>query len=155
MIDILIHKTVEVEIQKIKKLVNEVIKVALGEINKTNKKFYLSILLTNNSEIEKINFKYRRKKNPTNVLSFPQNVQRITSKKSSAMILGDIVISLEKIKKESIEQKKTFKNHLSHMLIHGLLHLFGYTHESFDDSQKMEKFEINILSKLSIPSPYN
>ena len=52
MIDILIHKTVEFEIQKIKKLVNEVIKVALREINKTDKNFYVSILLTNNSEIE-------------------------------------------------------------------------------------------------------
>ena len=155
MIDILIHKTVEFEIQKIKKLVNEVIKVALREINKTDKNFYVSILLTNNSEIEKINFKYRHKKNPTNVLSFPQNIERIIGKKPSSMILGDIVISLEKIKKESIEQKKPFKNHLSHMLIHGLLHLFGYTHESFDESKKMENFEINILSKLSIPSPYN
>ena len=70
-------------------------------------------------------------------------------------ILGDIVLSLEKIKIESIELNKPFNNHLTHILIHGLLHLLGYNHQNDKEAEIMERFETNILSKLSIPAPYN
>ena len=70
------------------------------------------------------------------------------------VILGDIVVSIEKIMSESLEQEKTFKEHLTHMLLHGLLHLTGHSHENQKKALIMEKKEILMLSKLSIPSPY-
>ena len=70
------------------------------------------------------------------------------------VILGDIVISLEKIKSEAKIFEKKFSDHLMHMCVHGFLHLFGYNHEKSNEAQIMQRKEITILRKLSIPSPY-
>ena len=118
------------------------------------KEYYLSILLTNDNGIKKINKKYRKVNKATNVLSFPQNDERLITKKRFKIILGDIVISLEKIIKESKLQNKKPSDHLTHMVIHSLLHLLGFNHEKLKDFKIMKKKEINILSKLSISSPY-
>ena len=140
----------ENEIQRIvKKAISEVLK----EMN-FKKKYYLSVLLTDNNGIKKINKKYRKINKPTNVLSFQQNDERFITKKTSKIILGDIVISLEKIIKESKLQKKQTSDHLTHIIIHGLLHLLGFNHEKLKDFKKMKKKEIDVLSKLSISSPY-
>ena len=104
--------------------------------------------------MKKINLKYRKKNKTTNVLSFPQNEIRFIGK-TSAIILGDIVVSLEKIYKESLEQNKVFYNHLSHMIIHSFLHLLGFDHDTKKNFEIMKKKEISILSKMSISSPYN
>ena len=104
--------------------------------------------------IKKINNKYRKINKSTNVLSFPQNDERFVTKKKSKIILGDIVISLEKVIKESKLQKKQLSDHLTHMVIHSLLHLLGFNHEKLKDFKIMKKKEINVLSKLSISSPY-
>ena len=90
----------------------------------------------------------------TNVLSFPQNDERFITKKTSKIILGDIVISLEKVKTESQLQGIQFSDHLTHMVIHSLLHLLGFNHKKLKDFKIMKKKEINVLSKLSISSPY-
>ena len=103
--------------------------------------------------MKKINLKYRKKNKTTNVLSFPQNENRRTGK-SSIIILGDIVVSLEKIYEESQKQGKQFYNHLSHMIVHSLLHLLGFDHDTKKNFEIMKKKEIFILSKLSITSPY-
>tara|TARA_Y100000589_G_C26854061_1_gene507163 strand:- start:322 stop:636 length:315 start_codon:yes stop_codon:yes gene_type:complete len=103
--------------------------------------------------MKKINFKYRKKNKTTNVLSFPQNENRYTGK-TSLIILGDIVVSLEKVYEESIKEGKQFYSHLSHMIIHGLLHLLGFDHSTKKNFEIMKRKEIFILSKLSISSPY-
>ena len=118
------------------------------------KKYYLSVLLTDDNRIKEINKKYRKINKSTNVLSFPQNDERFVTKKTSKIILGDIVISLEKIINESRLQNKNLSDHLSHMVVHSLLHLLGFNHEKVKDFKIMKKKEINILSKLSISSPY-
>ena len=84
------------------------------------------------------------------MLSFPQNDERFVTKKKSKIILGDIVISLEKVIKESKLQKKQLSDHLTHMVIHSLLHLLGFNHEKLKDFKIMKKKEINVISKLSI-----
>ena len=137
--------------------IKSVVKKAIFEVLKEmdfKKKYYLSILLTNNNGIKKINNKYRKINKSTNVLSFPQNDERFISKKTSKIILGDIVISLEKILKESKLQKKQSSDHLTHMVIHSILHLLGFNHEKLKDFKIMKKTEISVLSKLSISSPY-
>ena len=134
-----------------------IVKKAISEVLKEmdfKKKYYLSVLLTNDIGIKKINKKYRKIDKSTNVLSFPQNDERLITKKSFKIILGDIVISLEKIVKESKLQNKEPSDHLTHMVIHSLLHLLGFNHEKLEDFKIMKKKEIDILSKLSICSPY-
>ena len=134
-----------------------IVKKAISEVLKEmdfKKKYYLSVLLTDNNGIKKINKQYRKINKSTNVLSFPQNDERFITKKTSKIILGDIVISLEKIIKESKLQNKNLSDHLSHMVVHSLLHLLGFNHEKVKDFKIMKKKEINILSKLSISSPY-
>ena len=134
-----------------------IVKKAISEVFKEmdfKKKYYLSVLLTDNNRIKEINKKYRKINKSTNVLSFPQNDERFVNKKTSKIILGDIVSSLEKIIKESKLQNKNLSDHLTHMIIHSLLHLLGLNHEKLKDFKKMKKKEIMILSKLSISSPY-
>ena len=103
--------------------------------------------------MKKINLKYRKKNNTTNVLSFPQNETRPIGK-TSLIVLGDIVISLEKVYEESYNQGKNFYNHLCHMTIHSLLHLLGFDHDTNKNFEIMKKKEVFILSKMSITSPY-
>ena len=138
---------------EIRMIVKKAISEVLKEMN-FKKKYYLSVLLTDNNGIKKINKQYRKINKSTTVLSFRQNDERFITKKPSKIILGDIVISLEKIMKESKLQNKNLSNHLTHMVIHSLLHLLGFNHEKLKDFKIMKKKEINILSKLSISSPY-
>jgi probable rRNA maturation factor len=115
----------------------------------------LSLVLTNDNEIQALNRDYRGKDKPTNVLSFPQidwtekadNGQHIES-------LGDIVIALETMKREAEEQQKPLPHHYQHMLIHGTLHLLGFDHETDSEAKTMENLEIQALSYLKIPNPY-
>ena len=133
-----------------------IVKKAISEVLKEmdfKKKYYLSVLLTDNNGIKKINKQYRKINKSTNVLSFPQNENRRTGK-SSSIVLGDIVVSLEKVYEESLKEEKHFYNHLSHMIIHSLLHLLGFDHDTKKNFEVMKKKEIFILSKLSISSPY-
>ena len=137
--------------------IKRIVKKAISEVLKEmdfKKKYYISVLLTNDNGIKKINKRYRKINKSTNVLSFPQNDERFITKKTSKIILGDIVISLEKIKKESKLQNKKLSDHLTHMVIHSVLHLLGFNHEKLKDFRMMKKKEINVLSRLSISSPY-
>ena len=155
MIDILIKKDLGFKIPEINRIIKRVVAKTFQELNisKKDKPYYLSVLLTDNSEIAKLNKKYAKKNKATNVLSFPQNILLVSNEKKSTILLGDIVLSLEMIMFECKKQNKTFENHLSHMTLHGLLHLYGFTHNDEDDSEKMEKIEQTILSKLSIVNP--
>ncbi len=125
--------------------VNEILKI----IEKKEKNFYVSILLTNNDKIRKINSRYRNIDKETNVLSFSQNEERMISELTNYIILGDIVISLEKISSEAKQQGKKFWDHLLHMLTHSILHLLGYDHQSKSEAKKMEKKEKDILAIFS------
>ena len=153
MIDIFFDKVPIYKKKEIKLLVKKTLNFGAREL-KIKNDFYISVLLTDNKKIKEINFKYRKVNKPTNILSFDQNEKRILEDQSFFVILGDIVVSIEKIMSESLEQEKTFKEHLTHMLLHGLLHLTGHSHENQKKALIMEKKEILMLSKLSIPSPY-
>jgi len=106
----------------------------------------ISILLTNDAEMQTINKQYKKKDKPTNVLSFPQNEKGI---------IGDIIVSLETVQKEAHEQEKSFFDHFSHMIVHGALHLMGYDHEKSKKAQKeMEELETEILADLGVDNPF-
>ena len=97
------------------------------------------------AEMREFNFQFRGMDKPTNVLSFPDGMDGY---------LGDIAISLETIEREADEQGKDPVDHLTHMVVHGILHLLGHDHEKKAEANKMESLEINILSRLGIDNPY-
>ena len=114
--------------------------------------FELSVRLTDDKEIMNLNKKFRNKNSPTNVLSFCS--QENEYDKLELQVLGDIVISRDTLIKELAGTKKTLEQHISHLAVHGFLHLLGYIHEDDNEAKTMENLEIKILEKLNIPNPY-
>ena len=148
------HKIVNFNKKEIKAVINKTIIEASKNLEINNYLDYeVSILATDNNYIKQLNEKYRKKKKITNVLSFQQNLT-VKNHAVKKIILGDIVVSLERVKTESTIQSKKFKDHLSHLILHGFMHLLGYKHENIESARIMEKKEISILAKLSISNPY-
>ena len=112
----------------------------------------VSLLFTDDATIQGINAEWRDKDKPTNVLSFPS--LQIKPGTAPGRLLGDIVFGYETVLREAQEEQKPFDNHLSHLVAHGLLHLFGYDHESDAQAEDMEALERRILARLAIPDPY-
>lgn len=106
----------------------------------------ITIRIVDNAESVNLNNMYRKKKNPTNVLSFLVD--------DEAHLIGDIVLCAPVIEKEAIEQSKKLEAHYAHLIIHGALHLYGYDHENKKDADIMEAKEIKILTKLGYKNPY-
>ena len=134
--------------KKIKNFVKKSVDQTLEILEYKKRKTYVSVFLTNNEEIKKINSKYRKINKPTNVLSFPQNEKRMISNLENYLVLGDIVISLEKILLEANDQKKNFFDHLLHMIVHSALHLYGFDHSNKKESIEMEAKEKDIMKKI-------
>ncbi|OFW80122.1 MAG: rRNA maturation RNase YbeY [Alphaproteobacteria bacterium RIFCSPLOWO2_01_FULL_40_26] len=122
----------------------------LKKLLKKNIRLELAILLVSDLQMKKINFKFRQKNQPTNILSFPAQTKSI----GNHLFLGDIVISIDRLQKESLAQKKKFEHHLTHLILHSILHLLGHDHEDETSAKKMENLEIKILQKLRIKNPY-
>jgi probable rRNA maturation factor len=112
----------------------------------------LSVVLLTDAAIRKLNAGYRKEDKPTNVLSFPAG--DTIGGGPGGLILGDVVIAYGTVAREAREARKSLKDHLSHMVVHGVLHLLGYDHESAPDAETMERLETKILSQLGIEDPY-
>jgi probable rRNA maturation factor len=112
----------------------------------------LSLLFTDDAHVRVLNRKYRRKDKPTNVLSFP--APRAPKAKTFGPQLGDIVFAAETIAREAEEQEIAANDHLTHLIVHGFLHLLGHDHEEDGEAAVMEKLETVILAKLGIADPY-
>jgi probable rRNA maturation factor len=113
----------------------------------------VSLLLSDDNNLQHLNMEYRNKDEPTNVLSFPfseasrdEIMNMVKSKKH--LFLGDIAISYERVMKESLQQEKRFIEHFSHILIHGVLHLFKYDHITEEDAELMEDMEGKVMRSL-------
>jgi probable rRNA maturation factor len=110
----------------------------------------LTIRIVDEAESAELNERFLGKQGPTNVISFPyEPIPGIPDN-----ILGDIVICAPLVVKEADEQDKTILAHWAHLVIHGLLHLLGYDHQTDKEAEEMEKLEVKILKKLKFPSPY-
>jgi len=106
-------------------------------------------------ESHQLNFQYRQKDKPTNVLSFPSDLPEDVLNVIDCLPLGDLVICIPVVLQEANEQVKTPIEHFTHMLVHGTLHLIGYDHEtSTEDAEEMEALEVEILAKLGLTNPY-
>jgi|TARA_B100001996_G_C18671587_1_gene596949 probable rRNA maturation factor len=131
---------------------NSTMKFFSKVIEKTLKQNTLvSILLTDDSNIKILNYRWRKKNQSTNVLSFP--VQSFI-KEDNYLFIGDIVLSYETIKKECLQRKINFKDHFLHLCLHGILHLIGYDHKNKKEEKEMESMEIKLLSSVNILNPY-
>ncbi|MFM6905386.1 MAG: rRNA maturation RNase YbeY [Acinetobacter tjernbergiae] len=107
------------------------------------------------AESQELNLQYREKDKPTNVLSFPSDIPEEMLSLLDAEPLGDLVICIPVVLQEATEQQKTPSDHFTHLLVHGILHLLGYDHEtSKTEAEEMEALEIEILKKLGIANPY-
>ena len=110
----------------------------------------LTIRIVGETESATLNEQYRKKKGPTNVLSFPFEMPEGIE----LSLLGDLVICAPVVKKEAEEQNKNEKAHWAHMVTHGTLHLLGYDHINSADADIMEAKETGILKGLGYADPY-
>ena len=140
--------------KKIKKrnlFFNDLCKYFPKEYRFANKKIFLTLLLSNNKNIKKLNKEFRNKNKHTDILSFPFN-QKIKSLKE--FYLGDIIISFEYMNHPKNLDSHNFKINVIKTFIHGFLHLLGYDHNDEESANNMENLEISILNSIGIDNPY-
>ncbi len=111
----------------------------------------VSMVFTDDAHVRVLNRDYRGVDAPTNVLSFPAQAQ-VPGR--FGPLVGDIVLARETIAGEAAARGLTLPDHLTHLIVHGFLHLFGYDHEVDDDAAVMERLETAILARLGIADPY-
>ncbi|NNH86754.1 rRNA maturation RNase YbeY [Acinetobacter terrae] len=134
--------------------IKKVIETALRYID-VDQDCEIGIACVDNDESHKLNLEYRQKDKPTNVLSFPSDIPEEILPLLDAWPMGDLVICIPVVLQEAIDQSKTPIEHFTHMLVHGVLHLMGYDHETSEaDAEEMEALEIKILAKLGFDNPY-
>ena len=115
-----------------------------------------AVVLTDDDRVRLLNRDYRNKDRATNVLSFPafdaDDMARLPV--DAPLFLGDIFIALETATAEARLEAKTTTDHLSHLVVHGMLHLLGHDHETDDEANIMERLESDVLAQLGVPDPY-
>jgi probable rRNA maturation factor len=135
-----------------------------AELNIQDKE--ITIRIVDEAESQQLNYQYRSKNAPTNVLSFPfempdfvafeedQDPVAINLADSEFNLLGDLVICAPIVAIEAEQQNKVLEHHWAHMVVHGTLHLLGYDHINDDEAEHMESLETKILQQLAIDDPY-
>jgi len=109
----------------------------------------VSIALTTNAAVRTLNRTYRGKDKPTNVLSFPAEAPP-----GESWLLGDVVVAYGVAAAEARTESKKLAAHLTHLVIHGVLHLLGYDHDNDHDAAVMERLEITIMARMGFADPY-
>lgn len=110
----------------------------------------VTIRIVDQEESHQLNFQYRGKNRPTNVLTFPFEVPEGIE----LNLLGDLVICRQVVEKEAIEQDVPLFAHWAHMVVHGSLHLLGYDHIDDKEAEEMESLETQIMLKMGFQDPY-
>lgn len=134
------------------KIIKKVLQKCFEEENLQDKKLYVNVVLTNDENIRNINREHRQIDKPTDVLSFPmyekEELEKL--KLENEDILGDMVISIERVEEQAKEYGHSFERELAYMVVHSFYHLLGYDHIKEEDKIKMRPKEENILQKLNI-----
>lgn len=135
---------------KYNELINKVIEKCFEVENLQNTKLYVSIILTTPENIKKINNEFRNIDKETDVLSFPMFEKDEIRTVIEAEVIGDIIISIERVKEQAEEYGHSFDRELSYMLVHGFYHLMGEDHIEEADKIIMRQKEENVLNQLNI-----
>jgi probable rRNA maturation factor len=119
----------------------------------------LAVVLTSDGAIKRLNALYRGKNKTTDVLSFPawldsESLGSEPSGDGREAVLGDVIVARATSARDAKAENKPLKEHLTHLVVHGVLHLLGYDHERDTDARAMERLEISILKDLGIANPY-
>lgn len=112
----------------------------------------LSVVFTDDAHIRTLNAGWRNKDKPTNVLSFPASPVKIGHELPP--MLGDVVLAAETVAREAELEGKPLGHHITHLVVHGVLHLLGHDHEEETEAERMEALERAALARLAIPDPY-
>lgn len=107
------------------------------------------IRVVDEDESRRLNRDYRHKDAATNVLSFPAGIDL-----PGALIWGDVLVCAPVVAREAAAQRKAYEDHFAHMVVHGVLHLLGYDHQTAADAVAMERLEAGILDRLGMSDPY-
>ncbi len=133
---------------------------ALQEELKLPDALEVSLLGTDDAEIRRLNGQFRGKSEATNVLSWPtvdrkpDHLGFLPNLDITSYELGDIALSYDTCLREAETDGKSLEAHVLHLLVHGLLHLLGFDHESDKDAQIMENIEVKVLARLGVANPY-
>jgi probable rRNA maturation factor len=115
----------------------------------------LSVVLADDETVRRLNRDWRGKDSATNVLSFPGLDDEFEPAPEGApLLLGDVILAYGTCAAESQRDEVPFAHHLSHLVVHGVLHLLGFDHETPEDAEEMEALEVEILAGLGIDNPY-
>jgi probable rRNA maturation factor len=125
-----------------------ILSATLGETRSAPQGCGLSLLLADDAEIRDLNRRFRGQDKPTNVLSFPAHPR------GGQDSLGDIALAFETVRAEAAAGGLPVLHHLDHLLVHGILHLIGFTHDEEDEAARMIAAEIAIMARLGLPDPY-
>lgn len=143
-------------LSKYKALIHDVINTCLYFEDPAMPLAEVSVVLADNDFIHQLNRQYRCQDKPTNVLSFPvSRPVQVSYSPEQPCVLGDIILAFETISHEAVQQQKTLRDHTTHLIVHGILHLLGYDHETTEEAEEMETREIAILTRFDISNPYN
>lgn len=115
----------------------------------------VSIVLADDAFVQNLNRDYRGRDAPTNVLSFPASAEGEVPPPDMVVLLGDIVVAYQTTAAEADLEGKSLSDHLCHLVVHGMLHLLGFDHQTAADADVMEALEIDVLGGLHIGNPYD
>ena len=137
---------------ELSRLAGRAVEAIVGEIGTPGASSELSLVFTDDAHIRALNSGWRGKDKPTNVLSFPA----FPTRRGDALppMLGDVVLAAETVAAEAAGEGKPLADHITHLIVHGVLHLIGYDHETDAEAEDMEQAERRILAGLAIPDPY-
>ena len=138
---------------KLSGLSEKIVTAAAKELRlKSSNPCELSLVFSDDATVKALNAKWRGKDKPTNVLSFPAFPLKPGGKLPP--LLGDVILAFETVAREALEEAKPLDWHISHLVLHGLLHLLGYDHETDAGAEEMEALERRVLASLAIQDPY-
>jgi probable rRNA maturation factor len=153
-VDVLIESDAWQALPDVEDIVRRAVALAAASSAVTNHRgTELSVLLCDDQAIAGLNARWRSQERPTNVLSFPAP-PLLHAAPGSRAPLGDIAIAYETVVREAGEQGKPVTDHLSHLVVHGFLHLLGYDHHMDGEAERMERLERDILAQIGIADPY-
>jgi probable rRNA maturation factor len=128
--------------------IRSAVEAAIADVGPENAE--IGIVLADDARVRSLNRTWLGDDKPTNVLSFPAPDRPA----AGVRFLGDVIFALETSQREAVAEDKPLDHHLSHLAVHGVLHLLGFNHERDDEAEVMEQRERKILAQLGIPDPY-